>query len=171
MNQKFKEYSLVKIADNLGPHMSHFTSGVEAVVLYTYASKYGGSDNESYGLYLKDSGETAWYYENQLTLIDEDGKKYLDLWEEEENTRKDLETDLNWIFENGPEILDKLSGYSAQALADSLSLGSLWGSRGEGIDYYANYQIISAVAKPYLEEQDMEGWLRLVEQLKSRTKQ
>lgn len=171
MKQKFKKYSLVKIADDLGPHMQHFTSGVEAVVMYTYASKYGGSDNESYGLYLKSSGEAAWYYESQLTLIEEDGKKYLDLWQEEENTRKERETDLDWIFENGPEILDKLSGYSAQALADSLSLGSLWGSRGEGIDYYANYQIISAVAKPYLEEQDMEGWLRLVEQLKSRTKQ
>ena len=171
MKQKFKKYSLVKIADDLGPHMSHFTSGVEAIVMYTYASKYGGPDNESYGLYLKGSGETAWYYENQLTLIDEDGKKYLDLWQEEEDTRKERETDLDWIFENGPNIVDKLSGYSAQALADSLSLGSLWGSCGEGIDYYANYQIISAVAKSYLEKQDIEGWLSLAEELKNRTKQ
>lgn len=171
MKQKYKEYSLVKVADDLGPHMSHFKSGVEAVVLYTYASRYGGSNNESYGLYLKGSGETAWYYENQLTLIDEDGKKYLALWREEENTRKERESNLDWIFENGPEILDKLSGYSAQALADSMNLGSLWGFRGEGIDYYYNYQIIMAVAKPYLEKQDIEGWLSLAEEVKNRAKQ
>lgn len=168
MNQKFKQYSLVEIAKDLGKSMSHFSSDKEAVVLYTYASKYGGNDTASYSLYIKDQGETAWYYESQLTLIEEDGEKYLKIWKEEQETIKNRESDLDWIFENGPEISDKLSGYSAQALADSLSLGSLWGSRGEGIDYYYNYQIIRSLAKPYLDSKNKNGWQELLEGLKGK---
>lgn len=166
MTQKYKQYSLVKIADDLGPTMSHFTSSKEAVVLYTYASKYGGNDTDSYGLYIKGEGETAWYTERQLTLIEEDGKKYLDIWKEEQEAVKSRESNLDWIFENGPDISDKLSGYSAQALADSLELGNLWGSRGEGVDYYYNYQVIKKFAKPYLDSKNIKGWKFLIKQRK-----
>lgn len=67
--QKFNKGDHVKIADDLGPTMPHFPSGIEAIVEYSYADKYGGSDTDSYSLKLKGGGSIAWYYESQLTLI------------------------------------------------------------------------------------------------------
>lgn len=69
--QKYPIGSRVRIADDLGPSMSHFTSGVGATVLYTYAHAYGGNNVDSYCLDIDGHGRVAWYYERQLTLIEE----------------------------------------------------------------------------------------------------
>jgi hypothetical protein len=66
--QKFPVGVKVKIAKDLGKFMSHFKSDVEAIVEHTYAHAYGGNDVYSYSLIINGSS-TAWYYENQLTLI------------------------------------------------------------------------------------------------------
>lgn len=68
-NQKFPNGSRVRIADNLGPYMSHFKSGVNATVVHTYAHAYGGSDVKSYCLDVDGYGEVSWYEEHQLTAI------------------------------------------------------------------------------------------------------
>ena len=68
--QKFPPGARVKIADDLGPYMAHFISGVEAVVDHTYAHAYGGSNVDDYSL-LIDGSPHAWYHEHQLTLIEE----------------------------------------------------------------------------------------------------
>lgn len=70
-NQKFQRYDLVHIAKDLGKSMSHFESDVDAIVLYSYEQECGKSVNghKQYGLYVKGYGQTAWYYEEQLTLI------------------------------------------------------------------------------------------------------
>jgi hypothetical protein len=74
--QKFPIGARVKIDDVLCSWMSHFKSGANATVMYTYAHAYGGTDVESYRLDIDDYGSSAWYYEDQLTLIDEsDGEK------------------------------------------------------------------------------------------------
>ena len=70
--QKFPNGSRVRIADDLGDGMSHFQSGVNATVLHTYAHAYGGNDVKSYALDIDGYGHTAWYYEHQLTAIEED---------------------------------------------------------------------------------------------------
>ena len=41
MKQKFLRGTKVKIAEDLGPHMQHFSGkGAEAIVEYTYAERY-----------------------------------------------------------------------------------------------------------------------------------
>jgi len=59
--------------------MSHFESGFEAIVEYSYAQKFGGDDVKSYSLcQLKDGrivNKIAWYDEEQLTLLDKDTEK------------------------------------------------------------------------------------------------
>ena len=69
--QKFPIGTRVRIADDLGPTMSHFPSGVNATVQYVYAHAYGGSDVRSYCLNIDGRGSSAWYYERQLTEITE----------------------------------------------------------------------------------------------------
>jgi len=72
--QKFPIGSRVKIADVLGSMMSHFPSGVEATVLYTYAHAYPSFDSSAtnqYALEVDVCGFCAWFYEHQLTLIED----------------------------------------------------------------------------------------------------
>lgn len=70
--QKFKPGARVKIADNLGPHMSHFPSGKLATVRYTYAHAYRATDERSLSQYCLDIdgiGEVSWYDECQLSEV------------------------------------------------------------------------------------------------------
>jgi len=69
--QKFPPGTRVRIADDLGDFMSHFESGCMATVLHTYAHAYGGDDISIYSLDIDGVGEVAWYYERQLTLVEE----------------------------------------------------------------------------------------------------
>ena len=73
--QKFFKGDLVQV----GPmpiHMRHFTGNCKAIVLYTYEEKYGRSGaqpDKEYGLFILkkgDRGESSWYHEDQLTLIE-----------------------------------------------------------------------------------------------------
>jgi hypothetical protein len=72
--QKFPIGTRVFVAKDLGPAMSHFPSGCEAIVDGTYAQQYGGRDTKSYDLQLLDENgspcnRVAWYHEDQLTWI------------------------------------------------------------------------------------------------------
>ena len=67
--QKFHKGDRVLIAKDLGVSMSHFTSGKEAIVLYTHAEKFGSKDTKFYALNIDGEGFSAWYREHQLTLI------------------------------------------------------------------------------------------------------
>lgn len=75
--QKFKagDKVFVSITDDNSPFpgcMKHFTNNnIEAVVQYTYAQIYGGSDFRSYSLEFPDGHSSSWYYEKQLTLIED----------------------------------------------------------------------------------------------------
>lgn len=80
MTQKFFKGDLVYIAGDLGPTMTHFPKGVDAIVLYSYNERYddGGRSRHQYSLFLLgdrhlgEYGENSWYYEDQLTLKDQD---------------------------------------------------------------------------------------------------
>lgn len=67
--QKFPCGSRVKIARDLGPHMSHFPNDILATVKYTHAHAYGGNDVKSYSLIVDGMGEHCWYEEQQLEAV------------------------------------------------------------------------------------------------------
>ena len=69
--QKFKIGDRVRIAKNLGKSMAHFRGrGCNATVVGSYAQQFGGNDVKAYTLKIDDAGESSWYYEHQLTLIE-----------------------------------------------------------------------------------------------------
>ncbi len=76
MTQKFFKGDLVQVGE-MPPYMSHFAGNCKAVVLYTYAEHYGGAGmhEKQYALHILkrgDAGYSAWYSEDQLTLIEAD---------------------------------------------------------------------------------------------------
>ena len=165
--QKFHKGDLVHVAKDLGPMMSHFKADVDAVVIGSYADKFGGDNTKSYTLHLKRSGECSWYKEHQLSLIERNRMDILEQWEAEEDAERKLKSDIDWIFEHGGEVLESAHGASVQALASCFGLDNLWGSSGEGFVWYKNAMKTMAVAKPFLEKGDKKGWLELCEEIKA----
>jgi hypothetical protein len=164
--QKFNKGDKVKVADDLGSDMKHFQSGVEAIVIASYSDQFGGSDTQSYTIYIKGQGEVSWYYDHQMELIETGCYQELEEWRSYLTNKKEIESDIDWIFMNGPSIVMEPSGYSIQTLFNCICKGSLWGSSGEGITYYDNSQKIILLARPFLELGDKEGWLKLAESYK-----
>ena len=165
--QKFHKGDLVHVAKNLGSHMSHFKSDVDAIVIGSYSDQFGGDDTSSYTLHLKGSGESSWYEEHQLALIEKNRIDLLEQWEAERKAECKLKSDLDWIFRHGNEVLKSAHGASVQALASCFGLDNLWGSRGEGVVWHQNAMQTMAIAEPFLEDGDKDGWLKLCEKIKA----
>jgi hypothetical protein len=140
--------------------MSHFQSGCEAIVIGSYADQYGGSNHNSYTLHIKDSGRCSWYYGQQLTLIERGRYDLLEQWEDEKERLHKQRSDLDWIFQNGPDVLGNMWGSSVEALGKCVGIQNLWGSHGEGIAYMENSFRVLSLAAPYLEKKDKDGWLQ-----------
>ena len=70
--------------------MSHFTSDVDAIVLYSSHQELGCKQigEEKYALYIKEQGTTAWYYDWQLTLIESNQKEKLHKFQNEFNRKQ-----------------------------------------------------------------------------------
>lgn len=78
--QKFKRGNLVHVAKDLGQSMSHFRNDTDAIIIGSYADLFGGDGYDRYTIMFLDNGEQcAWYWEDQLTLIDEGGKHLFDI--------------------------------------------------------------------------------------------
>ena len=163
MKQKFKKNDHVMIDKDLGPSMSHFTSGCEAIVLYSYHDEYGGGGRhkQDYGLYIRGQGSSAWYHEDQLTLIAHKAKSLKKKWKAEAKAEDKEKSDLDWIFAHGQEVIDNGYGGSIAALAATLGVDDLWGPSGEGFVYYQNAQTILLISSPFLKDGDKEGFLAL----------
>lgn len=159
--QKYNKGDHIMIAEDLGSNMAHFTSGVEAIVIGTYAEQFGGNDIDSYTLHIKGKGRSSWYRESQLTLVAAGQMDLLEEWVNEEEEHRLKVSDLDWIFANGKDVLKKCDGASAQALYSAKGGGSLWGARGEGVDYYCNSIAIIQLAEPFLVSGDKQGFLDL----------
>lgn len=166
MTQKFDKYDHVQITKDLGPYMSHFTSDCEAIVIGSYADKFGGINTDSYTVYLKDQGEVSWYEEHQLTLIKANQIELYKTWKFNVDEEDRIKSDLDWIFENGSEVLAGPHGSSIQALANCFGLTNLWGSQGEGYVWHLNAAKTMNLATPFLETNDKEGWLKLCKKIK-----
>jgi len=91
--QKFSRGDLVRIAKDLGPHMTHFKSDCLAIVCYSDRDSDDDSDADpgeppSYSLYLENGRESSWYEEHQLTLIEPSRLDLLAKWKRNNrNTR------------------------------------------------------------------------------------
>jgi len=168
MKQRYNTGDHIMIAKNLGEGMSHFTNDAEAIVKYTYSQKFGGDNIDSYCLFIKDHGETSWYHEHQLTLIEENRSDLLEIWEKEKEDEIKLKSDIDWIFDNGPVVADSPHGASVSTLASCFGLTNLWGSNGEGITYYTNSMGTLQIAKPFLLKKDKKGWLERCKEIKKR---
>ena len=74
MTQKFFKGDLVQVGE-MPKSMSHFEGNCQAIVMGTYAEQYGRDERgeHQYTLFiLKRKGESSWYDESQLTLIEPD---------------------------------------------------------------------------------------------------
>lgn len=165
--QKFHMGDLVRVAKDLGESMSHFRADCEAIVLNSYADKFGGSDHKSYTLYFNGGGNSSWYLEHQLTLIEPGRVDKLKEWQDAAEFERRQKSDIDWIFENGEQVLDEKHGASLQALANCFGVSNLWGSRGEGIAYYHNAAATMLLAEPYLRAGDKAAWLARCDELKA----
>ena len=162
--QKFHLNDLVQIADDLGEYMEHFTSSKRAIIKESIDSQTG----YEYSIYIEGEGECAWYNESQLTLIEKNQVDVIKKWKIDSENQKKIESDLDWIFENSKQILKEARGSTMQALADCLNFGSLWGSRGEGLNFYINSMAIFGLAKPFLESNNKSGWLEFCQKAKAK---
>lgn len=165
-SQKFHLGDYVQIADDLGPSMSHFTSGCPAIVMGSYKDEYGGSNTTSYTLFIQGKGEVSWYYESQLTMIEPGNFDLLKRWQREHQGAIDRASDLDWIFSHGPKVIDRMAGATAEALGQCLGLSNLWGSHGEYFCFWQNASRIRDMAEPFLKRKDKKGWLEFCEKFK-----
>ncbi len=159
--QKYKNGDHVMVAKDLGASMRHFDCDCEAIVMGSYADKYGGTNTSSYTIYMQGRGSVSWYDETQLNLIHADKLDLLKEWTDADKLKSDMESNIDWIFSHGKEVLVHASEASVTTLADGLGI-NLWGSRGEGIVYYENALSTLELAKPFLLSGDKDGWLKYI---------
>ncbi len=159
---------LVRVAKNLGSSMSHFTNDCDAIVMYSYADNYGGGNTESYGIYIKGKGQTAWYHEHQLTLIEPNRCDLLRIWKDEAEGEANQKSNLEWIFTNYNKEDERVNGATIAKLAECLGVTNLWGSNGEGYVYYTNARKVLSEAKPFLINHDLDGWNKYCDNFKNK---
>lgn len=87
-------------------------------------------------------------------------------WEAEKEAERKQKSDIDWIFEHGPEVIQGAHGASLETLGKGVGITNLWGSHGEGLAYYENAMRIMHVATPFLENKDKAGWLAFCEKVK-----
>ena len=168
--QKFHKGDHVMVAKDLGPHMSHFKSNCEAIVIGSYKDKYGGDNTSAYTIHIKGSGQTSWYEEHQLTLIRIRAIDLLDEWEAEQKSLIAQHSDLDWIFDNGKDVAKSPSGATLEKLYSMLMDGSMWGRNGEGITWHSNANTVHHWAFPYLVTNDKQGWIDTAKAFRERRK-
>lgn len=73
MKQKFPKLTFVRVTDDMPSEMKHFQKGFFGIIDGSYSQCYGGSDVQSYCLFVIDGEEVvnrvSWYREDQLTAL------------------------------------------------------------------------------------------------------
>jgi hypothetical protein len=157
VDQKFRRGDVVHIAKDLGSYMSHFDNDQDAVVMYSYAEKYGGSDVDSWCLlFCETGGEVSWYHTHQLTFLRHGGQEEIDRIKNAKDVREAKETDLAWIVSNWKTIRNKVPGPTMGELMRRVGITNPWGSRGEGITWYCNAMATMELLDPILSAQTLE---------------
>lgn len=76
IKQKFLRGQLVYIGD-MPQHMSHFPNNFIGLIQYSYRDAYGGANTSNYSIMRWSDSvcqliSSAWYEEDQMTLLDND---------------------------------------------------------------------------------------------------
>ncbi len=148
----------------LGDHVlidkdaSHFQSDCDDNAIVIEASK--TQDYYKYGLHVRGHGESWWYSEGDLSLVESNCEDMRSQWKADEDAEAKRKGDIDWIFANGQDVLNGAHGATMSTLGRCVGLNNLWGSRGEGITYYTNARAVLLHAKPFLEAGDKDGWLK-----------
>lgn len=164
--QKYHKGGLVHVAKFLGSEMSHFKNDCDAIIIGSYRDQFVDSNDKSYTLFIKDHGEVSWYEEHQLELIERNRNDLLVEWKAKIKKTIEVQSNLDWIFNNGPEIWKSMPYASIVSLAKTLGIYNMWGSRGEGFAFWENSMYILMAAEPYLKNKDKEGWLEFCDKFK-----
>ena len=162
--QKYHKGDLVRVAKDLGALMAHFPSDRDAIVEHSYNDEYGGGEEQShdYCVYFKGEGGVSWYKEHQLELLEPNRLDLLKTWEDEVNAENTQKSDLDWIFENGKDIVSAFPGYhgsTTSALGKCIGIDNMWGSHGEGFVFHENSIRVLRLVEPFLITGDKQGWL------------
>lgn len=141
--QKFKRGNLVRVITGFPVwdssegvvDMEPENVGMLAIINYSYAEKYGGSDTDSYSIIWLDNGSSlAWKNEGELELVDEGGEH---LFGEAALNREKVSrqaTDIGYIAKNLEEgnlssqsvlYLFNLIGYKSKSLSNG-EFFTLW---------------------------------------------
>lgn len=142
--QKFQSGDLIRIAKDLGSSMSHFKADCDAIVIATYAQQFGGNNVDSYTLLFEDEGRVSWYHEAQLTFIKHVGQEGIKAWTDAIKERAENESALPYIVANWKSF-KKDGKYPSASLCELLRMVGVtnpWGSSGEGVNLYNNYNQI-----------------------------
>ena len=171
-HQKFQRGDVVHIAKDLGSWMRHFTSDVDAVILGSYYDQFGGDptgspNGVSYTVLFFDGNECSWYSEYQLTFIRHD-MQAIDKIKADLEARKIEQLRPEWILEHWKELRESTPGYVACFLMSLVGITEPWGSQGEGLAYYANWQQTFKIVDPVLSTGDIEQFSVMVRHYETR---
>ena len=145
-DQKFKRCDVVHIKPDLPSYMSHFEKDKDAVILHSYAEKYGGADTNNYAVLLIDSGtDVAWYNSENLIFVRYENEEFVSEIKIRNSEWKKKHSDLNWIVENWRIFTDKLPTESGEELMRLIGITEPWGLHGEYVDFMSNWQYTQSV--------------------------
>jgi hypothetical protein len=150
---KYKENDLVRIIREDGIMNEH---GKRAIIEEV---------NNGYSIYIEGSGGAAWFFDSELELIEHNRGDLLIEWQKEAEERKERESNIDWIFANGTEVIKTHPVDSLQTLAHYLGNDNLWGEFGEAMTLFINSKVVMDVAKPFLLTGDKEGYLNHAQKL------
>jgi len=142
--QKFKKGNLVHIAKDLGSMMSHFENDKDVIIVGSYADKYGGNNTKSYTvMFLDTGGQSSWYEEHQLTLVDEGGEHLFEQANKNRDRISKQNTDINYIVSKIDE--GSLSSESILLLFDMIGHNTSFHRNGEFFVLFSDWQQLHPV--------------------------
>ena len=132
----------------------------DGIVIGSYTDLFGGRVSDDcepdYEIFFKGRGRMAWTSEHRMTLVAADQAALLQQWEAELEARQDMESELPWIVANWQRFkTDGFPGPSLAALGKLIGIDNMWGSRGEGLQWYANAREIMDAFDKVMETQDV----------------
>lgn len=161
-SQLFKKYDLVKLNDELSPMYSHHSgAGQLALIKGSYKDIFGYGDTNVYSIFLEKIGETSWYSESDMKLIESNREDLYLKWNQVLEDKYKEQSDLDWIFANPETVIKNRPFASIQSLSDCFDGGNIWGPKGEGVSLFYNIQKVLIHAGPFLLTGNKQGWLDL----------
>lgn len=147
---------------------SNIGTGSMCIILGSYNDLYGGRDKDGggYSIFIEGEGRLAWVQDDELELVERNRPDMLKKFQSEYEAKTQKLSDLDWIFSNGNEVLEKRYGASVQSLANCFGLTNIWGASGEGVVWQENAEKTILLAYPFLVVGDKDGYLAFCDKLK-----